>query len=385
MKFLHLADLHLRKSLGNFDLTEDQRYILDRITETARDRQADAVVISGDVYDKSIPSEAAVNILDKFLSDLSKLDIKVFMISGNHDSDDRLNFGSGLFAQSNIYISAKYSGSLYRQTVSDEFGEVDFYLLPFVKASQVRHFFPDAEIEDYDDAVRKVIGAAGIDPSRRNVIAAHQFVVSGTSETVLGGSESLGTRMVGTVEKIDSGVFDCFDYAALGHIHSAQGVGRDTVRYSGSPLKYSLSEVNNAKSVPLVTLGEKGDVSVALIPLKPLRDLRHITGKMADLLDRANVTDNDDYIYVTLTDEDMTGDAMTIFQQTYPNTVKVTYENSHTVELDHVDISAIAENRTFDELISDFYREMYGTDISPEEMAVMRQTAREAGVLDETD
>ncbi len=385
MKFLHLADLHLGKSLGSFDLTEDQRYILDQITETAKNWQADAVVIAGDVYDKSIPSEAAVNLLDKFLSDLSKLDIKVFMISGNHDSDDRLNFGSGLFAQSNIYISAKYSGSLYRQTVADEFGEVDVYLLPFVKASQVRHFFPGAEIEDYDDAVRTVIGAAGIDPSRRSVIAAHQFVVSGASETVLGGSESLGTRMVGAVEKIDSGVFDCFDYAALGHIHSAQAVGRDTVRYSGSPLKYSLSEVNNAKSVPMVTLGEKGDVSVELIPLKPLRDLRHITGKMADLLDPSNVTDKDDYIYVTLTDEDMTGDAMTIFQQTYSNTVKVTYENSHTVELDHVDISAIAENRTFDELISDFYREMYGTDISPEEMAVMRQTAREAGVLDETD
>ena len=386
MKFIHLSDLHLGRSLGSFDLIQDQKAILDQITSIAKDKNADAIVIAGDVYDKSIPSEAAVNLLDAFLRKLSKLDIKVFMISGNHDSDDRLNFGSGLFEQSGIYIAAKYGGELYRKTLTDEFGELDVYLLPFVKASQVRHYLPDAEIEDYDDAVRAVIASAGIDPSRRSIIAAHQFVVSSDKETVTSGSESIGTINVGTVEKIDSECFSVFDYAALGHIHAPQAVGRESVRYSGSPLKYSLSETFNEKSVPLVTLGKKGDVSIELIPLKPLRDLRHITGKMKDLLDPKNVTDTDDFIFATLTDEIIIGDAMTIFQQTYPNTVRINYENSHTRELEHADISTIAENKSFDELIADFYREMYGgQEISEEEMAVMRMAAREAGVLNETD
>ena len=385
MKLLHIGDLHLGKSLGDFDLIRDQKYILDQILGIIKEKAVDGVLIAGDVYDKAVPSEAAMNLLDYFLSSLSRSGVLTFMISGNHDSDDRLNYGSDLFAANQIYIASKYDGTLYRRTVTDAYGEADIYLLPFVKASQVKHFFPDAEIATYDDAVRVILSHAGVDPDRRNIIVAHQFVTGRSEDPALGGSESVGTQSVGLVEKIGYDCFDTFDYAALGHIHSPQRVGREEVRYAGSPLKYSLSEVNNAKSVPIITLGEKGDVSLELIPLHPMRDLRHIKGPMKMLLDKTNITGSDDFIYVTLTDEDTVNDAMGIFQQVYPNTVKIDYENSHTRAIEQVDISSIAENKSFSELIGDFYRLMYQCEMSEEEMKYMKVAAQEAGMIDETD
>ena len=385
MKLLHIGDLHLGKSLGDFDLIRDQKYILDQILGIIKEKAVDGVLIAGDVYDKAVPSEAAMNLLDYFLSSLSRSGVSTFMISGNHDSDDRLNYGSDLFAANQIYIASKYDGTLYRRTVTDAHGEADIYLLPFVKASQVKHFFPDAEIATYDDAVRVILAHAGVDPNRRNIIVAHQFVTGRSEDPALGGSESVGTQSVGLVEKIGYDCFDAFDYAALGHIHSPQKVGREEVRYAGSPLKYSLSEVNNTKSVPIITLGEKGDVSLELIPLRPMRDLRHIKGPMKMLLDKTNITDPDDFIYVTLTDEDTVNDAMGIFQQVYPNTVKIDYENSHTRAIEQVDISSIAENKSFSELIGDFYRLMYQCEMSEEEMKYMKVAAQEAGMIDETD
>ena len=249
----------------------------------------------------------------------------------------------------------------------------------------MKHFFPDAEIATYDDAVRVILAHAGVDPDRRNIIVAHQFVTGRSEDPALGGSESVGTQSVGLVEKIGYDCFDTFDYAALGHIHSPQRVGREEVRYAGSPLKYSLSEVNNAKSVPIITLGEKGDVSLELIPLHPMRDLRHIKGPMKMLLDKTNITDSDDFIYVTLTDEDTVNDAMGIFQQVYPNTVKSDYDNSHTRAIEQVDISSIAENKSFSELIGDFYKLMYHCEMGKEEMKYMKMAAQEAGIIDETD
>jgi exonuclease SbcD len=254
-----------------------------------------------------------------------------------------------------------------------------------VKASQVKHFYPETKIESYEDAVRTIIENADIDSGKRNVIVAHQFVAGGSTETALGGSESIGTQTVGTVEKISYKCFGDFDYAALGHIHRPQQVGRDTVRYSGSPLKYSLSEVNGDKSVPIITLKEKGSVDVELVKLTPKRDVRHIKGEMKKLLDKKNVISTDDFIYATLTDEDTVADAMTIFQQTYPNTVKIDYENSHTLATEQIDISRIAGNKSFDELINEFYSAMYGCDMSEEEMSIMRDAAKKAGVQDEAD
>ena len=385
MRLIHLGDLHLGKSLGDFDLIEDQRYILDRILEIVDKNNIDGVLIAGDVYDRAIPSEAATNLLDYFLKSLAERNVKTFMISGNHDSDDRLNYGSSLFAANQIYISAQFKGSLYKQTVNDEFGEVNIYLLPFVKASQVRHFYPEEKIENYDAAVRTILKHTDIDYEKRNVIVAHQFVAGKGTDPELGGSEGAGTLSVGLVEKISYDCFDGFDYAALGHIHSPQSVGREEVRYSGSPLKYSLSEVNNDKSVPMITLGDKGDVKIELLKLRPLRDMRHIKGPIEKLLDKSNISRPEDFIYATLTNEEIINDAMGIMQQVYPNTVRIDYDNSHTRELDRIDITAITQHKSFDELISDFYRKMYSCEISEEELQVMMETAKEAGVIDETD
>lgn len=383
MKLMHIGDLHLGKSLGDFDLTEDQEYMLDQLLGIADKQGVDAVLIAGDVYDKAIPSEAATRMLDYFLSNLAKRNVYVYMVSGNHDSDERLNYGSGLFETNHIFISTKYDGHLYRQTLKVGEEEADIYLLPFVKASQVRHFLPDVKIESYDDAVRAILDRVDIDKSRNNVLVAHQFVMGKSGDPELSGSESLGTQSVGTVEKIGYDCFDAFDYVALGHIHSPQQVGRREVRYSGSPLKYSLSEVNNEKSVPLITLSGKGEIEIELVPVRPMRNMRHLKGKIKELLDKANVTAPEDFIYATLTDEEIVSDAMGIFQQVYPNTVKIDYDNSHTREIEQVDISRMAENRSFAELISDFYRQIYGCEISEEEMDVMRTVAGEAGVLHE--
>lgn len=385
MKFLHLGDLHLGKTLSDFDLIEDQRYILDQILRIADKESVDGVFVAGDVYDKSVPSEAATKLLDHFLIKLAERGIRVFMVSGNHDSDDRLNYGSALFASNRIFIAAVFDGTLPKRSFTDGDTAIDIYMLPFVKASQVRHYFPEEEIANYDDAVRTVIKNTPVDKKHKNILVAHQFVSGRGEDPAFAGSESIGTQSVGLVEKIGYDCFDDFDYVALGHIHSPQRVGRDEIRYAGSPLKYSLSEANNEKSVPLITVSAEEKVRIELVPLKPARDLRHIKGTLNDLLDKKNVKAPEDFIYATLTDEDIVNDAMGIFRQVYPNTVRIDYDNSHTRQIEQTDIGRIVEDRSFPELIGDFYRLMYGCEMTEEEMDVMRTAAREAGVLHETD
>ena len=384
MKVAHLGDLHLGKSLGEFDLIKDQRYALEQILRIVEKQEADAVLIAGDVYDKAVPSEAATRLLDWFLSELARRKVQAFMISGNHDSDERLNYGSSLFEENGIFISAVFDGTLHGREVSDSFGDVCIWMLPFVKASQVRHFYPDEKIESYEDAVRVVLAHAQIDPSKRNVLIVHQFVAGGGSDPELSGSEGIAVQNVGAVERIGADCFDAFDYVALGHIHSPQKVGRETVRYSGSLLKYSLSEAMNSKSVPVITLGAKGDVKVELVALQPMRDLRHIRGPMKKLLAQENIESPGDFIYVTLTDEEIINDAMLIFQQVYPYMVKIDYDNSRTRQIGQVDLAEAADQKSFSELIADFYMQMYNQEISEEEMEIMRQAANEAGVIDET-
>lgn len=385
MKFLHLGDLHIGKSIGEFDLTEDQEYILEQIVGIAEKKKVDAILIAGDVYDKAVPSEAAVRLFDAFLCRIAEKKIATYIVSGNHDSDERMHFGSSLFRASNIYIAAKYEGVLFRQTLEDAEGKLNLYLMPFLKASQVRHFYPDEEIADYDGAVRVVLEKSGIDPKERNLLVAHQFVAGKTAEPQLGGSESAAVQNVGLVEKIGADCFADFDYVALGHIHSAQAVGRDCVRYAGSPLKYSLSEAENDKSVTVVELGKKGDVKIELEPLVPLRGLRHIRGRMEQLLAKENISSPNDFIYVTLTDEEVIDNAMGIFQQVYPNTVSIEYDNSHTKGLRQTESFRTPESRTFRELISDFYKLVYGCEMDRDEWKLMKEIAEEVGVADETD
>lgn len=384
MKLVHLGDLHLGKTLADYSLNSDQKYILDQILDIVDRESADGVLICGDVYDKAIPSEEATRMLDSFLSSLAERNVKTFMISGNHDSDDRLNFGKSFFESRKVFISAVFSGQIEKQVVSDGENEVHFYLLPFVKASLVRHFYPEETIENYEDAVRVILDHADIDENVCNVLLAHQFVCGKGEDPKTSGSEGVATLNVGTIEKIGYDLFDKFDYVALGHIHSPQRVGREEVRYAGSPLKYSLSEINNDKSVPLITIDGK-NVKIDLIPLVPMRNMRHLRGTLSEILKPENVHDTEDFIYVTLTDEDIINDVMGIVQQTYKNTVKIDFDNSHTREIEQVDISKIAEGRKFEDLIGDFYKEIYGIDITEEEMAVMRMVGREAGVFHEAD
>ena len=383
MRFIHLGDLHIGRSLGEYDLIRDQKYLLEQILGIIEERSVDAVLIAGDVYDRALPSEAAVELLDWFISSLAEAGTDACIISGNHDSEERLNYGRSLFADRGINIVSKFDGKLTQFEREDEYGSINICLLPFIKASQVRHHYPDEEINSYNDAVKTVIAHADIDHGRRNILVAHQFV-TGEGNPSVSGSEGASVQNVGLVEKISADSIKDLDYVALGHIHSPQRVGHDNIRYSGSLMKYSLSEANSDKSVPLVTVKDKGDVEIELIPLRPMRDLRHITGRLEQLLSSENITDPDDCMYVTLTDEDMVDDAMNIVRQYYPNTVRLDYKNSHTKEIEDFELDGeIADSKSFDELISDFYMKMYGTEISSVELDIMMSVAGEAGVIHE--
>ena len=380
MKLLHIGDLHLGRSLNEFSLIEDQRYMLDQIAEIAAREQVQGILIAGDVYDKSIPSEEAVNLLDAFLNQLAGLGIEVYMISGNHDSDDRLEYGSRLFERSGIHIAGVYDGRVRCFSPCDEYGPLHIWLLPFVKASTVKHYHPEAEIANYDQAVKAALADLKLNPAERNVMVAHQFVI-GTRSPELGGSENASVAAVGDVEMIHADTFAAFDYVALGHIHSPQKVGRETVRYCGSMLKYSLSEISNHKSVPLITFGEAGkEPEVKLIPLSPLREMRHLTGPMKELLNPEHVENPGDYIYATLTDEDTILDAISALRNAYPNILKLDYKNSHSRETGDTEFNLVTEEKTFEEVISEFYEMQYGCPISERELAIMKELAEEAGI-----
>ena len=379
MKLLHLSDLHLGKHLNEFSLIEDQKYILNRILEIIADKDIDVVLIAGDIYDRTVPSEEAVNLLDYFFTELASMNKHVFAISGNHDSDDRLNFGRKLFTAKNIYINGRYDGTIPSYDVEDEYGPVHFWLMPFVKASRVAHFYPDEDNSSYDKAFRTAISKCRINENDRNVILIHQFV-TGQSDPELSGSES-AILNVGNIDKVSSDSFDPFDYVAMGHIHSGQMVGRETCRYSGTPLKYSIGDrdIKNEKTVPVITMAEKGNIQIELVPLKPLRNVRHIKGNLKDLISHAE--DTEDFVYATLTDEETQHDAMARIQEVYPRTVRLDYDNKKTRALVSGETDFEAEGKSFDELMSDFYKLINGTEPSEEEWKILREVAEEAGVF----
>ncbi|MDO4647149.1 MAG: exonuclease SbcCD subunit D [Eubacteriales bacterium] len=379
MKLIHLGDLHLGKNVNDFSMIEDQKYILKEILEIAEEREVDGVLIAGDVYDRTVPSEEAVRLFDGFLTVLADRNKPVFVISGNHDSEERLQFGSALFSARNIYIEGKYAGEVKNVALQDAWGTLRIWLMPYVKASTVGHFFPEADVSTYEKAFRTVMESCHVNAEERNVLVAHQFVAGVHGNPEFSGSES-GILNVGTLDMIPADCFSEFDYVALGHIHGPQKAGRDTCRYCGSPLKYSLSEIARDKSLPLVTLEEKGSISVELIPLRPLREMRHLKGKLQDLLDHGE--DTDDYIYATLTDEELQLDAMGRLQEVYPNTMKLDYENSHTQSLKDWTMSQEREKMSFQELMSEFYGLIKGGEPTEEEWELLCDVAREAGVLE---
>lgn len=369
MKFLHLADLHLGKRVNGFSMLEDQAHILRQILAILDDEQPDGVLIAGDVYDKSVPSVEAVGLLDGFLTELRARGVPVLLISGNHDSPERLAFGGRVMDSCGIHISPVYDGALAPVTLHDEFGPVHVWLLPFVKPAHVRRWFPDADIESYTDAVAEAVAHMDIDTAARNVLVTHQFVTGGTRS----GSEELS---VGGTDNVDSGVFAPFDYVALGHLHGAQHIGRETIRYAGSPLKYSFSEARQHKSVTVVTLGEKGDVQVRTAALTPLRELREIRGSYDELTARSfyeHTTYRSDYLHLILTDEQDVFDAMSRLRTIYPYLMTLDYDNARTRAAGGMSVPAETERRTPLELFEALYTRQNHQPMSDVQRAYIAQ------------
>lgn len=361
MRFLHLSDLHIGKRLNEFSLLEDQAYILGQILEITKSEQPDGVLIAGDVYDKAAPSAEAVGLFDDFLTRLSRSGTAVFLISGNHDSPERIAYGSRILDRCRIYLSPLYEGKTEPVILKDEIGEVAVYLLPFLKPAMLRRFWPEEEIGSYTDALRLAVGAMDISPSRRNILVAHQFVTGASrceSEEVT----------IGGLDNVDASVFAAFDYVALGHIHSPQSIG-ETIRYCGTPLKYSFSEAGQEKSVTVVELSEKGSLQLRTIPLKPLHDLRELRGRYEELTARSfyEGTPTEDYLHIVLTDEEDVLGAAEKLRTIYPNLMKLSYDNRRTRSDRVLESASGVEEKSPLELLSELYRLQNNQEMSEEQ------------------
>lgn len=374
MRFLHTADLHLGKRIGECSLLDDQEYILRQILAIIADEHPDGILLAGDIYDKSVPSADAVELFDHFLTALSAQQLPVFIISGNHDSPERLAFGSRIFQQEQIHIAGMFSGVPLKITLTDALGPVHVYLLPFLKPAVATPFFPDTPPETYTDAVRAALASCPVNPAERNILVAHQFVTSSTTEPERCDSENIS---IGGLDNVDVSAFDAFDYVALGHLHGPQRIGRDVIRYAGSPLKYSFSESRQHKSVTIVDLGKKGDVAYRLLPLTPLRDMREVKGPLAELL-KANCMPTQDYIHVTLTDREELFDAAGQLRQVYPNLLRLDFEISgaRTDASSKSAASNIAQKSTC-QLFADFFESQNGVPLTDAERAVLKQVLQE--------
>jgi len=373
MKLIHLADLHLGKQVNGFSMMEDQRYILEEIIRMIRQEEADAVMIAGDVYDKPVPPAEAVSLFDEFLETLAKMGKEVFVISGNHDSAERLAFGSGLMNRSGIHISPVYSGEIQPVTVSDEYGEVNFWLLPFLKPVHVRRFIEDEKeketVKTYDQALQYVLSHLPVDPQIRNILLTHQFITGAKTSD----SEDFS---VGGIDHVEAEHFRPFDYTALGHIHRPQKAGSETIRYCGSPLKYSFSEADREKSVPVIELGKKGDISLQLESLSPLHDMREIRGTYEQVTEKSFYEQKDlqsSYVRVTLTDEEDVPDALGKLRLVYPLLMRLDYDNTRTRIQNEVSGEEAAEVKTPEDLLEDFYRLQNNHDMNERQKHIAKQ------------
>lgn len=379
MKVLHVSDLHIGKRVNGMSMLDDQRYILRQILDIAEKRQVSVLLIAGDVYDKASPSAEAVTVFDAFLTDAVAAGLRVLAIPGNHDSAERIAYAQGLLEKQGVCLPPVYAGEVERVELEDEHGPVEFWLLPFLKPGDVRRFFPDEEIgDDYSAALRAVLGACAIDQGKRNVVLSHQLVTAyGTAPDRADDEIKLGG-----MDNVDVSVYDAFDYVALGHVHRPQRVGRDTVRYSGSPLKYSFSEARYDKSAELIELGEKkpGDdvgecVSFELIPLVPLHDVREVRGTLADVLAMGTAHDaSQDYLHITLSDEHPQLDAMAKIHEVFPNAMMLDYDNV-TVLIDRPQTQLTADPDSMDtlDLFSAFYERQVGNPLDNEQRDFARK------------
>ncbi len=375
MKFIHLSDLHLGKRLHELSLIEDQEEILQQILGVIDAEQPAAVFIAGDVYDKSAPSAEAVRLFDWFLAELASRRLRVFVISGNHDSPERIAFGAKIMGASGIHLSPVYDGQVTAIPLSDEHGTLNVYLLPFVKPAHVRRYYEKESIETYTDAIRVAIAKMGVDESQRNVLLTHQFVT--------GATRSDSEETVGGTDNVDASVFSCFDYVALGHLHGAQNCGTERIRYCGTPLKYSFSEANDCKSVTVLEMGAKSTpLSCKTVALKPVRDLCKIKGRFAELTDAAyyrGLTNLEDYFQITLTDEDDIPDAMGRLQTIYKNALELRYDNARTRANADVLGAVGVEQKTAFALFSEFFLQQNNTEMTEKQSAYMHDLIEEVG------
>lgn len=373
---MHLADLHLGKRVNGFSMMEDQEYILNRILEIMEEEQPDGLLIAGDVYDKTIPPAEAVRRMDDFLTAVAEKHVPVFLISGNHDSAERVAFGHQLMQGSGIWISPVYDGTILHHTLGDRWGEVNIYLIPFLRPSVVRSFFPDVEIEDYTDALRTIIEDLQVDTSRRNVVLAHQFVTAAGALPETCDSEQLS---VGGLDRVDGSVFSPFDYTALGHLHGPQRVGSETIRYAGSPLKYSFSELHQKKSVTVVELRAKGETEIRQIPLQPRREMTELRGTFEEILEEARKKGEPqtDYYHMILTDETDVVDALSRLREYYPNIMLLDYDNRRTRSQKEVEQLDRVEERTPGELFAALYEQQNGQEMDSDRKEYLDGLIRE--------
>ena len=352
MKLIHLSDLHLGKRVNEFSMLEDQEYILERILGIVREEKPDGVIIAGDVYDKPVPPAEAVQLFDRFLTNLADGSAPVFIISGNHDSPERLSFGCRLMRDKGVHIAPVYDGTVEYVTLINGGTEARIYLLPFLKPAHVRRYFPETEIDSYEKALETVVGNMELEPGVCNVLVAHQFI------TGAGRSDSEEVS-VGGLDNIDSSVFKDFDYVALGHIHRPQQAGGENMRYCGSPLKYSFSEAAHKKSVTVAEIEGKGKINISTRQLIPLHDMRELRGSYEELTDRRNYKDTavDDYLHITLTDEEEILDAIGKLRSVYPNIMKLDYDNMRTRKMQSV--SGPGDEGRTDKSPAGFFEELY--------------------------
>lgn len=363
MKFIHLSDLHIGKKVNEFSMLDDQKYIFTKIIHIIDEQKIDGVWIAGDIYDKATPSREAVQLFDSFLTRISEKNIPIFLISGNHDAAERIAFGAKLMHKSKVYVSPIFDGKITPILQKDEYGEIAIYMLPFIKPASVRPFYQNATIESYNDAVKTVIEHMEIQPKRRNVLIAHQFVTGAQKSE----SEDIS---VGGIDNVDTFVFDVFDYVALGHIHRPQHIGRETVRYCGTPLKYSFSEVNHKKSVSIITLKQKGDILIEEIELIPKRDMCEIKGFYEELVSLSYYKDinTENYMHITLKDEDDILDAIGKLRNIYPNIMRLDYDNKRTQTNQKIIHTENIENKTPLQLLQEFYELQNNCPMSEEQI-----------------
>lgn len=373
MKFIHLSDFHLGKRVNEYSMIEDQKYVLNQIINIIDEEKIEGVIIAGDIYDKSIPSTEAVQLFDDFLVRLSNRNLKVFVISGNHDSPERIAFGNRLMHGSGIYMSPVFNGNIMPVKLEDDFGKLNIWMIPFIKPVHVRKFTDDMGIITYTDAMMFVIKKLNIDKTERNIMITHQFV-TGALRT---DSEEIS---VGGSDNVNVSVFDVFDYTALGHIHRPQNCKSEKVRYCGTPLKYSFSESNDKKSVTVVELKEKGNLNIKTIPLIPMRDMVELKGKYKDLMFHefyANTSYSDDYIHITLTDEEDIPNAVNKLRTVYHNLMKLDYDNMRTRNINYINVEENMKKKTPFEHFSKFYEVQNNSSMNDEQCVLIKNLIAE--------